>query len=82
LSSARQVISISHILRAENALKEKLEKILEIRDLNIHINQLKTDIISTNEGLRECKIYMRFLDDIAREIMRKDEEEEIRAYYV
>jgi hypothetical protein len=55
---------------------------MDIRELNIKINQLKTDIISTNEGLRECKTYMRFLDDIAREVMRKDEEEEIRAYYV
>ncbi len=46
------------------------------------MNQLKSDIIGTNESLRECKSYMRFLDDIAREIMRKDEEEEIRAQHV
>lgn len=53
-----------------------------MRQLSIHINQLKSDIVGTNESLRECKAYMRFLDDIAREIMRKDEEEEHRAQRV
>ncbi|ODM95166.1 Coiled-coil domain-containing protein 37 [Orchesella cincta] len=65
--------------RAEATLKEKLDKALEVRQLNIQINQIKSDIVGTNESLRECKSYMRFLEDISREIMRKDEEEEHRA---
>lgn len=65
--------------RAEATLKEKLNKTLEVHQLSININQLKSDIVGTNESLRECKSYMRFLNDIAREIMRKDEEEENRA---
>lgn len=50
--------------------------------MNIALNQIKSEIISTNESLRECKAYMRFLDDIATEVMKKDEEAEIRAQHV
>ncbi|CAG7830070.1 unnamed protein product [Allacma fusca] len=64
---------------AETALKEKLEKMLEARTLSIHINTVKTDILAANESLKECKSYMKFLDDIATELMRRDELEATRA---
>jgi len=53
-----------------------------MRNLNIEINSLKSEISVINESLKECKSYMKFLDDIAREIMRKDEEEQNRSQRV
>jgi hypothetical protein len=43
---------------------------------------MKTDIIATNDSLRECKTYTKFLQDISKEIERMDEEAVIKAAQV
>lgn len=35
---------------------------------------MKTDIAALNESLRECKYYMQFLDNVAKELTRRNEE--------
>jgi len=64
--------------RAEEKLKENIILSDKARILALQTNSMKADIAGLNENLRECKFYMQFLDNVARELMRRDEEEKYR----
>jgi hypothetical protein len=39
---------------------------------------MKAEIVGLNDRLRESKYYMKFLDGVTKEFMRKDEEDRFR----
>lgn len=59
-------------------MKANVELNSHIRNLKMETSSMKSEIQSLNESLRECKYYMKFLDGVARELMRADEEEQYR----